>query len=91
MATFGYGSATSIHGIAQETMGSDKPFIVLYIGDWDPSGLQMSEIDLPERLARYGGAAGPGTASSAGRTRTFSRRLDRGPAPPRCGQGLRLA
>jgi len=53
----GYGSATSIHGIAQETLESEKPLIVLYIGDWDPSGLQMSEIDLPERLARYGGRA----------------------------------
>ncbi len=53
----GYGSATSIHGIAQETMGSDKPFVVLYIGDHDPSGMHMSEIDLPERLARYGGRA----------------------------------
>ena len=53
----GYGSATSIHGIAQETVESEKRLTVLYIGDWDPSGLQMSEIDLPARLARYGGRA----------------------------------
>ena len=26
---------------------------MLYVGDWDPSGLFMSEHDLPTRLARY--------------------------------------
>ena len=29
--------------------------IVLYVGDYDPSGLYMSEHDLPDRLAKYGG------------------------------------
>ena len=53
----GYGSATSIHGAAQESVASDKPLTIFYIGDHDPSGLQMSEIDLPERLVRYGGCA----------------------------------
>ena len=32
-----------------------KPTVVLYAGDWDPSGLYMSEVDLPTRLERYGG------------------------------------
>ncbi len=53
----GYGSATSIKGIADETLSSDKPMTVFYIGDHDPSGRHMSEIDLPDRLARYGGYA----------------------------------
>jgi len=53
----GYGSATSIYGAAQDSVESDKPLTVFYIGDHDPSGLQMSEIDLPDRLARYGGRA----------------------------------
>jgi hypothetical protein len=53
----GYGSATSVHGIAQETGDNEKPLTVLYVGDWDPSGMQMSEADLPDRLQRYGGAA----------------------------------
>lgn len=53
----GYGSATAIHGIATETADNDKPLTVLYVGDWDPSGMQMSEVDLPDRLQRYGGAA----------------------------------
>ena len=53
----GYGSATALHGIAEETNSSDKPMTVLYIGDHDPSGMQMSEIDIPKRLERYGGNA----------------------------------
>ena len=53
----GYGSATSINSIARETANSEKPLTVLYVGDWDPSGMQMSEVDLPDRLQRYGGAA----------------------------------
>jgi hypothetical protein len=27
--------------------------LILYIGDYDPSGMYMSEVDLPQRLARY--------------------------------------
>lgn len=53
----GYGSATAIHGIADETASADKPLIVIYVGDWDCSGLHMSEADLPGRLSRYGGQA----------------------------------
>lgn len=53
----GYGSATSLYSIAQETQASDKRLNVLYVGDWDPSGMQMSEIDLPDRIARYSGTA----------------------------------
>jgi hypothetical protein len=53
----GYGSATALHGIAQETAENDKPLTALYVGDWDPSGLHMSEVDLPDRLHRYGGLA----------------------------------
>lgn len=50
----GYGSATSLHDIAEETRRSDKILKILYVGDWDPSGLHMSEIDLVNRLERYG-------------------------------------
>lgn len=49
----GFGSATSVYDAAQSE--NDRPLIVLYVGDWDPSGLCMSERDLPERLERYGG------------------------------------
>lgn len=53
----GYGSATALHNIATETAENDKSLTVLYVGDWDPSGMQMSEIDLPDRLERYEGDA----------------------------------
>ena len=48
----GFGSATSVHGAAEESQ--NRSFTVLYVGDYDPSGLHMSAIDLPARLERYG-------------------------------------
>jgi hypothetical protein len=51
----GFGGASAVHDIAQETTYADKPFLVFYVGDYDPSGMFMSERDLPERLERYGG------------------------------------
>jgi hypothetical protein len=50
----GYASATAINEVADETAGLPAPLLVLYAGDWDPSGLHMSEVDLPQRLADYG-------------------------------------
>jgi len=41
---------------AQRFARKGQKLIVLYIGDWDPSGLWMSVVDLPERLARYCGS-----------------------------------
>jgi hypothetical protein len=49
----GFSSATSVHGVADDNDG--RPLIALYVGDWDPSGLCMSEHDLPQRLAKYDG------------------------------------
>ena len=51
----GYGSATVINQVAVESQRSEKTLSVLYVGDWDPSGLHMSEVDLPRRLDEYGG------------------------------------
>jgi hypothetical protein len=48
----GFGSATIINDMAQDD--DDRPLTILYIGDYDPSGLYMSERDIPERLERYG-------------------------------------
>jgi hypothetical protein len=50
----GFSSATSIREVAQDD-DDGRPLMVLYVGDYDPSGLYMSEHDLPERLERYGG------------------------------------
>jgi hypothetical protein len=51
----GYGSATALHEAADEswTDERDRELRVLYCGDWDPSGLHMSEVDLPARLEAY--------------------------------------
>jgi len=51
----GYGSATAVHQAARETCGAEKCLTILYVGDWDPSGLHMSEVDLIRRLLAYGG------------------------------------
>lgn len=52
----GFGSFTAVRQAAEDTGGAtgDQTRIGLYIGDWDPSGLYMSAVDLPARLARYG-------------------------------------
>jgi hypothetical protein len=52
----GFNSATIVHEIAVESQQDPRPLHVLYVGDWDLSGMCMSERDLPERLDRYGGA-----------------------------------
>jgi hypothetical protein len=49
----GFSSATSVYDVAQSD--NDRPLVALYVGDWDPSGLYMSESDLPDRLKQYGG------------------------------------
>jgi hypothetical protein len=50
----GFSSATSVYQVSNPGI-DDRPLIALYIGDWDPSGLYMSERDLPERILEYGG------------------------------------
>ena len=49
----GFSSATSVHDVAEDDDG--RPLIVLYVGDFDPSGMFMSEQDLPSRLTEYDG------------------------------------
>jgi hypothetical protein len=49
----GFTSATAAKGIAADVDGRD--LIALYVGDLDPSGMYMSEVDLPERLEKYEG------------------------------------
>ena len=49
----GFSSATVVHNIADNDDSRD--LVALYVGDWDPSGLYMSERDLPDRLEKYEG------------------------------------
>jgi hypothetical protein len=49
----GFSSATSVYDVSQDDDG--RELIVLYVGDFDPSGMYMSEEDLPNRLSKYDG------------------------------------
>ena len=49
----GFGSATVVHDISEDDDG--RPMVVLYVGDFDPSGMHMSQIDLPSRFSKYDG------------------------------------
>ena len=49
----GFSSATIVYDISQDDDG--RPLIILYVGDYDPSGMFMSGEDLPNRFAKYGG------------------------------------
>lgn len=49
----GFSGATTVYEISQDNDG--RRVIVLYVGDYDPSGMYMSEVDLPARLCKYGG------------------------------------
>jgi hypothetical protein len=55
LSLHGYSSATSAHDLAALSKYSSRDVVLLYIGDWDCSGLHMSEVDLPGRVERYGG------------------------------------
>jgi hypothetical protein len=52
----GFNSATKVYEAAALSVDDTRDWLVLYVGDWDPSGLYMSEADLPKRLDEYGGA-----------------------------------
>ena len=49
----GFTSATDAYNASQSDDG--RELVVLYVGDFDPSGMNMSESDLPKRFAKYGG------------------------------------
>jgi hypothetical protein len=50
----GFSSATCVWNACQNG-NDDRPLAALYIGDYDPSGMCMSEWDLPDRIREYGG------------------------------------
>jgi hypothetical protein len=51
----GFASATTVWEACNQVSYDNRPLVALYIGDCDPSGLYMSERDLPERIAKYEG------------------------------------
>lgn len=54
LAVHGFSSATVAHDLAVRSR-DPKPLVCLYVGDFDPSGKYMSDVDLPQRIDRYGG------------------------------------
>ena len=62
----GYGSATRVYELAR----AERALLVLYLGDFDPSGMGMSVQDLPRRLARY--SADPDDAPTKAAIRDWS-------------------
>ena len=46
----GFNSATNMNDVSKDDDG--RPLTILYIGDFDPSGMWMSERDIPERGPR---------------------------------------
>jgi hypothetical protein len=52
-AVHGFSSATTAYDVSN--IETDRPLIILYIGDYDPSGMYMSQCDLPARFLKYGG------------------------------------
>jgi hypothetical protein len=49
----GFNSATNAHEAASDP--DRRPLVVLYVGDYDPSGMCMSERDVPARNRKYKG------------------------------------
>jgi hypothetical protein len=49
----GQSSKTFIYEAAQSYRGLSKPVVILYCGDWDPSGLGIP-FSLEDRMTRYG-------------------------------------
>jgi hypothetical protein len=63
----GYASATRVRELAERGGPDKQPLLLLYLGDHDPSGRSMSDLDLPHRLIRY---ASPDPADKRGWTDT---------------------
>lgn len=51
----GFSSATVLHNVVSAQLNTNIPLIVLYVGDRDPSGRYMVEVDLPKRLGEMWG------------------------------------
>lgn len=52
LAVGGYAGASRVREVAQQAT-KERPLLLLYLGDHDPSGRGMSDDDLPRRLLRY--------------------------------------
>jgi len=55
-----FDSTTNVYDLAKKMAQDRRRFIFLYIGDYDPSGMYMSEVDLRKRLIETGEEFFPG-------------------------------
>jgi hypothetical protein len=49
----GWSGAAPVRNAAVGNVERSQDTLMLYVGDFDPSGMSMSELDLPKRIARY--------------------------------------
>jgi hypothetical protein len=54
LVNHGFSSATAVNDVVQLMASDPRPLALLYVGDHDPSGRYMSDVDLPARLVAYG-------------------------------------
>jgi hypothetical protein len=54
LVVHGNNSATKMRDASDAQLADGRPWIVIYIGDWDASGCFMSDVDLPRRAREYG-------------------------------------
>jgi hypothetical protein len=57
LVVHGWTSATALNNLARYSVADERPLTLLYVGDHDPSGRRMSDLDIPDRMGRYGGKA----------------------------------
>jgi hypothetical protein len=51
----GFSSSTCVWDVCTNDYNDNRPLLALYLGDFDPSGLFMSERDLPDRIKEFKG------------------------------------
>lgn len=54
LSAHGFSGATTVHDLAETEALDARWYVFVYVGDHDPSGMYMSEVDLPSRLKKYG-------------------------------------
>jgi len=50
----GNNSTTRVREASDAQLRDGRPWVILYIGDWDPAGCYMSDVDAARRVKEYG-------------------------------------
>jgi hypothetical protein len=54
LAVHGNNSTSKVRQASDDQIRDGRPWVILYVGDWDPSGCYMSDVDAPRRTREYG-------------------------------------